>query len=278
MSPRRFLLTLLPAAALSGCVATQRDVLDLSAQMDDMKLKMAQLQATMENLQKNQADLFAHMDQMQTSMTSLNENLGDFNNQLSTLKSRWDDLESKVDSRMRSVQETVQKQQAEEAAQVPSRTFRDAELNLYRQNWDLALQGFALYLKLAPQGELADAALYNTGEAQLGKRDYAAAAKSYATVLDKYPHSRLTAAARLRYALALLSMPEKGTEEAERYLQSVVEDFPHTAEAAAAAERLKALAEAREDARKAEQKGRERKKKPKSKKAPRPEAPEEEAR
>jgi TolA-binding protein len=249
------LLVLAAALALSGCVATQRDVLDLSAQMDDMKLKMSQLQGTMESLQKNQADLLTRMDQMQGSMTSLNENLGDFNQQLSKLKSRWDDLEVRVDGRMKSVQETVQKKQAEETAALPGRTFQDAELNLFKQNYDLAVQGFNLYLKLSPSGELADQAYYHIGEARFGKKEFDAAAKSFAIVLDRWPQSRLTAASRLRYALSLLAMPNSGTDEAERYLESVVEDYPHSAEATAAQEHLDGLkkAKAKEAAKKAKE-------------------------
>ncbi len=235
-----YILAPLGLILLSGCVATQRDVSDLSSQMDDMKLQMSQLQGTMESLQKNQADLFVRMDQVQTSMTSLNENLGDFNHQMSTLKTRWDDLEARVDGRMRSVQENVTKQQAEEVAALPGRTFRDAELNLLKKNYDLAIQGFGLYLKQSPQGELADQAVYHIGEAQADKGDAASAAKSFATVLDRYPRSRLTAASRLRYALALLKLKGKG-EEAQRYLQSVIDDFPKSQEAAAAAEHLSAL-------------------------------------
>ena len=67
------------------------------------------------------------------------------------------------------------------------------------------------------------------------------AARAYAKLLDAYPKSKLTPSARLRYALSLLKLAPTKTDEAQRYLESIVDDFPSSPEAKKAALRLAEL-------------------------------------
>ncbi|MCX5790489.1 MAG: tetratricopeptide repeat protein, partial [Elusimicrobia bacterium] len=109
-----------------------------------------------------------------------------------------------------------------------------------RKHYDLAVQGFSTYLKLYPKGEMADLAQYYLGEANYAAKQWEAAAKEYAKVLDRYPKSDVTAASRLKYALSLLNLKsDTYRAEAKRYLESIQDDFPKTPEAAAASKLLR---------------------------------------
>ena len=89
------------------------------------------------------------------------------------------------------------------------------------------------------QEVLADLAQYYLGEANYAAKQWEAAAKEYAKVLDRYPKSDVTAASRLKYALSLLNLKsESYRAEAKRYLESIQDDFPKTPEAAAASKLL----------------------------------------
>src|SRR5262249_50340839 len=107
----------------------------------------------------------------------------------------------------------------------------EAQGQLAKKQYDLAVQGFQLYLKDNPKGSLADQAFYNVGEALYSQSKYGDAARSYAKVLDGFPSSELTPAARLRYALPIMKADPKKKGEAQRYLESIVDDFPGTPEA-----------------------------------------------
>lgn len=233
--------SLIPASAsaflLSGCIATQRDVLDLEGQMDSLQVEMVKLRQTMEGVQKNQADLTLRMEGVQTDLGRFAESLSGFRDQVETLNTRMEDLSAALEVSNKRLQDAADAKAAA-AARTPSDILREAEAQLMRKEYDLALQGLELYLKDNPKGTLADQAHYSMGEAYYATGRFAQAARSYAQILDGFPSSKLTAAARLRYALSLTKLDASKKSEAERYLESIVEDFPGTPEAKKAEEYL----------------------------------------
>ncbi|MFH1619687.1 MAG: tetratricopeptide repeat protein [bacterium] len=216
-------------------MATQQDMVQLESQMDD-------LNSTIGNMQKNQADLAVKMDTLSSSLVSFSESLKDFGNQVTRLSSRLDDIGTALGQKVTALGQTIKKQQEEaEASLLPSKIYNDSYLNLTRKNYDLAAQGFRLYLEKFSQGEMAENAWYNLGEACYAGSRWQDAAVAYASVLDKFPQSRQTASARLKYALSLLKLPGSHRDEAERYLKSVIQDFPKSGQARLAKEQLKRL-------------------------------------
>ena len=65
------------------------------------------------------------------------------------------------------------------------------------------------------------------------------AAIAYATVLQKFPESKIIPTARLKYARSIIPLGK--TEEAKRYFNSVVQDFGSSPEARLAKEELAKL-------------------------------------
>lgn len=271
------------ALALSGCVATQRDMLDLSQQTDEVKASVADLKRSIASMQANQADLAVKMDQVRSDLSVFTETLKDSQDRMSKLGSKLDDVEVVLGQKVSQLGESLTKgqqqqlaaqkasqQAAEQAARdaagaaeaaakkaaeeaikqsappagspTPSQVFHDAQRNLNRKSYDLAGTGFETYLKLYPKGEMADLALFYLGEARYGSKAWEEAAKQYAQVLDRYPKSDITAAARLKYAMSLLNLKTASySAEAKRYLQSIQDDFPKSPEATAAGKLLAKL-------------------------------------
>jgi tol-pal system protein YbgF len=232
----------LAVSSLGGCVATQRDVLELESQTDELKKTVASMQA-------NQADLSVQLKQLHEDLTAYIEASKDTQAQMSKLSSKLDDMGASVEQKVASIGTTLTAQQAKgleeqkaaASAASPTELFNTANVRLGVKDYALAAKGFEEYASKYPKGALADVATYKLGEAYYGQRKWDAAGRQFAIVLEKYPKSEMTASARLRYALCLVNM-KKNLAEAKQYLESVTTDFPKSPEAKAAAAELKKLA------------------------------------
>ncbi|HBL19207.1 MAG: hypothetical protein A2X36_10190 [Elusimicrobia bacterium GWA2_69_24] len=274
-SSRRCLPLLAPLLAC-GCFATQRDILDLSQQYDSIRIQNNSLKKIMGELQGNQADLNVKLDELHKGLSVLNENLKDNRDDMSRLAAKMDDLGAVIGTKVSSMgktldesrslvrateeklvkegeerrraEEALKKKQAEEEARrqaeaegpSPSELYRSARVQLDKKQYDLAVQGFQVYLEKFPKGEVVDMATYYIGQARYLQGRWKDAATQYALVLDRYPKSEVTPSARLRYALCLINM-KTHLDEAKRYLESIPQDFPNTPEARKALELNKEL-------------------------------------
>jgi tol-pal system protein YbgF len=245
---RRASVPLLAALLLSGCVATQRDVLDLENQTDELKREVLELKKTITSLQGNQADLSVSMKQLHTDITTYTETIKDNQDQMRRLGSKLDDMSAAVEQRVAAIGTTLTNQQAKSleeqktaaARENPSDLFNTADVRLGVKDYALASKGFEEYLNKYPKGALIDVATYKLGQAYFGLKLWEKAGRQFAVVLDKYPRSEMTASSRLMYALSLVRM-KKNLDEARQYLESVTNDYPSSPEAKAAAAELKKL-------------------------------------
>lgn len=244
----RRLLPLALAATLSGCIATQRDVLDLENQADELKHQVIDLKKTVGSMQANQADLSVSIKELREQITAFIEQMQQSQGDMRALSSKLDDMSAAVTSEVASIGTSLEARQAknmEEAKRLasqgtPGDLYQAAAVRLAKKNWDLAAKGFEEYLQKYPKGSLADVATFNLGEAYFGLKRWSDAGRQFAVVLDKYPKSEMTASARLKYALSLVNM-KRNLDEARQYLESVTADFPSSPEAKAAATHLKKL-------------------------------------
>jgi tol-pal system protein YbgF len=241
-------------ALLGGCVATQRDVLDLENQTDQLKVQITDLKKTVTSLQENQADLAVQMKQLHEDLSTFTEAVRENQDQMGKLSSKLDDMGAKVASNVESIGTSLKAQQlknleeqkaelqkAEQArANSPTELFNTADVRLAVKNYELAAKGFEQYLAKFPTGALVDVAYYKLGQSYYGLKHWKEAGEQFAVVLEKYPKSAMTASSRLMYALCLVNM-KKSLDEARQYLESVVDDFPRTPEAKAAEAELRRL-------------------------------------
>ncbi|MBR2504658.1 MAG: tetratricopeptide repeat protein, partial [Elusimicrobiaceae bacterium] len=107
------------------------------------------------------------------------------------------------------------------------------------QAYDLAVTGFKLYIEQYPEGENIEQAYIYMGDAYFAQEQAKPAAIAYATVLQKFPESKIIPTARLKYARSIIPLGK--TEEAKRYFSSVVQDFGSSPEARLAKEELAKL-------------------------------------
>lgn len=256
---------------LSGCVATQRDILDLSQQSDTISLQIHNLKKVTASVQTNAADLNVKLDQLHTDLTVLNEQLKDNRESMSALSSKLDDLDAAMGSQAASLSRSInstknllitteakrrrqealrkkkddKRRKAEEEARrkaargpTPSQIYHSARIQLSKKKYSAAVKGFEVYLERWPKGEMVDLAAYYLGQAHYGKKKWQDAARNFAFVLDKYPKSPVTPSARLRYAQSLLKL-KLHRIEAKRYLESIPLDYPRSPEAKKAKEILR---------------------------------------
>lgn len=225
MSLKKIFL-LVPACLLaSGCVATQQDMLQMQSQMDDLNTSLT-------NMQKNQAELAVKMEDLSKNLNSSSESMKDISGQMDRLTSRLDEIDNSMNKRVNAIGQTIRKQQEDVAASLlPAKIYNDAYNAFLNNNFDGAAVGFKSYLSKFPAGETAEGAYFYLGESLYLKERWQDAALAYANVLEKFPQSARVPAARLKYAMALLKLPEDKKAEALKYLQSVVKDFPQSQEA-----------------------------------------------
>lgn len=234
---RRLLFLLLLPGLLGGCIATQQDVSGLENHMNSLQGEIIKLRQTLDSIQKNTADSKAKGSSNSSEFNRLRESIDGVQAKVSDLGVRLDDIKSSMDAKFKALGKTLEPP----PGPTPSDLFRQAEGALARKDYDLAIQGFDLYIKGNPTGSLADQAQYLRGEAYLDSGRPYEAARAYAKVLDGFPQSPLTASARLRYAQSLLKLDASKSDEAVRYLESIPEDFPAAPEAKRAQELLKEL-------------------------------------
>ncbi len=235
MSLKKIFL-LVPACLLaSGCVATQQDMLQMQSQMDD-------LNTSLNNMQKNQAELAVKMEDLSKNLNSSSESMKDISGQMDRLTSRLDEIDVSMNKRVNAIGQTIRKQQEDVAASLlPAKIYNDAYNAFLNNNFDGAANGFKSYLSKFPAGEMAEGSYFYLGESLYLKERWQDAALAYANVLEKFPQSGRVPAARLKYAMALLKLPEDKKPEALKYLQSVVKDFPQSQEAKTAKDYLDRL-------------------------------------
>ncbi len=198
---------------MSGCFATQDDVRIL-------KTQVAALNKTLENLQKNQAGLDVQMEELMSQLIRSSENLKDFDYKLDNISTKLDNITSALDG------------EKTEYKMPPGEIYEQAKTQFDSKQYNTAAKGFALYIQNAPDGQNIEEAYLYLAQALYNLEEYQKAAVSSATLLDKYPKSKHTAAARIVYARSIIPLDKK--EEAKNYLQSVVQDYKGSTEAAEA--------------------------------------------
>ena len=210
---------------LSGCLASERD-------MGTLKLQLKELNETIALMQTNQAELASKMEELNQNLAVSNENLSQLDAQIFNLSSKLDDINAAVQGAQSGAGQNA-------AVMLPSDVFNEAKNHLSKQSYDLAVTGFKLYIDKYPEGENIQQAYIYMGDAYSALGQARPAAIAYATVLQKFPESKIIPTARLKYARSIIPLGK--TEEAKRYFNSIVQDFGRSPEASLAKDELAKL-------------------------------------
>lgn len=114
--------------------------------------------------------------------------------------------------------------------------YNNAYLDLTRGDYKLALVGFNDFLKYFPENDLAVNAQYWIGECFYAQGLYHIAFDEFQNVIIRYPNGSKVPAALLKMGYSANKMGDK--ENAKKYLQMVIQKFPHSEEARLAKQQL----------------------------------------
>nr|WP_285983758.1 tol-pal system protein YbgF [Pelomonas sp. APW6] len=193
--------------------AQARSLLDLSAQIEALRVEIAKLRGQNEQLARDLAET-------QRRVTDQAQNLDARLKPLEPQKVSLDGKEFNVDPEER-------------------RQYEAAIGAVRKGDFAEAVSGFNAFLKRYPASGYADSARFWLGNAQYGKRDYRDAITSFKSLIVANPEHPRAAEALL--ALANCQIELKDLKSAKRSLEDLVKAYPGTEAAQAAKERLKAL-------------------------------------
>lgn len=123
----------------------------------------------------------------------------------------------------------------------PIDVFNTAQADYEKGNYDLAIDGFAMYRESFPASPQADDAVYMIGECGYSQKKFAKAIDSFDDLIMTYPLSNRIAAAYLKKGLSLVELKKK--DEAIAVLKFLVAKYPVEDEAKQAQQKLKELQE-----------------------------------
>ncbi len=120
-----------------------------------------------------------------------------------------------------------------------SQTYTQAFAAMNKKEYDKALILFREIAEKWPTDNLADNAIYWSGEIHYTKKDYSAAIGAFRSLLNKYPKGSKAPDALLKTGYAFISLKDK--ESARTYLKRAVMEYPFTVSGAKAEKALNAL-------------------------------------
>ena len=119
------------------------------------------------------------------------------------------------------------------------RLFQRARNDYQQGNYEVAIILFKQYLRQYPQSAQGGGAQYWIGESLYAQKEYNAAIVAFDEVIQQYPQNDRVAAATLKVGLSFANLDDK--PNAEFFYRQVQENFPNSAEAQLATEKLKQL-------------------------------------
>ena len=120
-------------------------------------------------------------------------------------------------------------------------TYTQAFAAMKNKDYSKALMLFREVAEKWPQDNLADNAIYWSGEIHYTTKDYSAAITAFRTLLNKYPKGSKAPDALLKTGYSFIALKDK--ESARKYLKRVVMEHPFTASGAKAEKVLNSLDE-----------------------------------
>lgn len=258
------------AAALTaaGCV-TPQDIEGLQSQLADIQRQVLQLQKQspskaevadletnvarqMQALLKTEADMQVKLQDLSSQIEQLQAKLEDTNYRLAQLSQQIAATNQELKSFRTTPRpvEPVDPAAPPEQQQPPAaggggsgadpKALYDSAYNDYlKGSYDLALRGFQEYLSNFPNTDLADNAVYWSGESFYRQRRFRQAIEQFDAVLSRYPRSEKIPGALLKKGYSHLELGERSQGVVQ--LQHVIRQYPTSDEANLARQRLREI-------------------------------------
>lgn len=254
-------ITLSSCATRKEILAFKMDTLHLLMQFDSLHVEQKRLHLLLtkdlglaeknaETETRQNADLQIQFDQIVRQLEFLNERMEESNRRISALSVKVKQADPVSLSAVDLVETADLPETPDFAAdtskvsvqyQFPGsvRLYDLSYQDLVNGNYDLARQGFIQYLRLLPNGELADDSQYWVGESYYVEKNFPAAIKVFETLLANYPDSDRVPATMLKLAYAQIELGQKKSGRAK--LALLIKQYNGTNEARLAQERLQEI-------------------------------------
>jgi len=217
---------------LSGCVATQQDMLTLES-------NIITLQNQLTDMQKNQADLSVQIDELNANIKSLDSKIEETNEKFLIFGQKLDDTNTDFTNKLSLLSDKVTKK-IDETKPTPTQIYGAAYTDYTTKNYDLAISGFQEYIQTYPEGTLVMNAYFWVAVCYYDKGDNVNAVDNFDKFINLYPNSEKLASAKLKKAFALLKV-KKDSTVAITVLEDIVKNHPKTSEARQASNYLAGL-------------------------------------
>ena len=211
---------------------------NLRMQVDALQIRQDRLveeMVTQSDLRQHKAYLGSRLDEFQQLNQMISAQLNDLSQRLTGVAQRVDEMKYTA----KTPSEADTSAAAEVVAAEPRQLYDQAYLDLSRGNFDLAKGGFEEYLRLYPETELADNALYSLGQADYVQHDYRSAIEKFQEVEKKYPQGNKVPAALFKIGLCQAQLKQR--QNAKETFRRIMSDYPGTPEAAQSKDRLQEL-------------------------------------
>jgi tol-pal system protein YbgF len=267
-------LLLMVAAPVTPAFATNRDMVQLQTQIQDLADRIAKMQQSFDErmgvmrslveqstdnvnklaesvqtmqkgLQQQSADSQAKIDQVSGQIQTLNDSIDELKARLAKASKQLDDIQTQQQNLAAPAQPAqpapgvappgAANNQAPPADVLYNNALRDYNSARY----DLAISQFQDYLKYYATTDLAGNAQYYIADIEYRSGNFEAAVTDYDKVIEQFPGGNKAAAAQLKKGYSLLELGRK--DAGIRELNALIQRYPRTIEATQARERLKKL-------------------------------------
>lgn len=260
---------------LAGCV-TQRDLQEVNRDMEDMKLRLSQMQKDvtavraetgdkltaslkgyrddLDTVRKQQADLQATLDGAKVDLQAMTGKVDEATmlarkpaDDLGLLREDLERRLAAVEDRMAKLEKGVEEVQKKLAEPPPAPPVAKTPEGQYQQALDTfkagkfaeAREQFTAFIKQNPGHELAANARYWVGETYYSEKKYEQAILEFQDVIKKHPTTAKVPAAMLKQGLSFFALGDD--KNAKYILKKITTDYPLADEATAAAAKLKGM-------------------------------------
>lgn len=254
---RHLFLLVAMSVVICGC-ATRKEIVDfkqnilhIRQQIEEARTENAAIKAKLDELGKSVANM---QDETRRTRAELLTELMNLKNQTLFLDNKLEDTSYRMNKLLhRTEAKVLQSQPTDSINQseptdstlldnsrsedlTPKALYDAAYLDFSKGNHDLALDAFKKYLAEFPQSEFADNAQYWLGEIHYAAKNYRQALDEFQKVVVNYPTGEKVPAAILKIGYCRVGLND--VPGARRYLEAVIRQFPHSAEADLARQKL----------------------------------------
>ena len=189
---------------LTSCVATQKDMIILQSQIDD-------LNANIYTLKKNQADLTTKIDELNKTIISFTEASKDLDAEMAKLSLKIEQYGEIAEKKINQIGKNITQPEDETTKQ--AKLFFKAVKAFSSGKNKIAKDLFKEYLSTYPKDESIEIVYLYLAEILFYERDFKEASILYAKIISEFPSTPRIDYIKIKYVLSLMGMKDPSKEK-----------------------------------------------------------------